>query len=234
MSNYDPARLVPFRVNNMYTPQEFEGPRTIPVTLDFTATDEWFVDFTRAQMDGKIETLQTIIVDNSRNPYTLVMECQVTGQRMQFPPLGNYTMPLVAQMPAQVKFTTTQDAGLAPINVQFLNVPMAPSQMGPITVNTTLNLAGSWTDAAVLAIAAANTDQALFAANANRKGMIVQNPTGNITSLWINFAAASTNGSPSIEIPPGGKYEMGTAISTQAVNIQGGTLAMTFTAKELA
>jgi hypothetical protein len=91
-------------------------------------------------------------------------------------------------------------------------------------------VAGTYTNRS-LAITTGGTSEQLMAANADRINFVVQNPSSEIESLFINFGAAAhpTSGN-SIELAPGG-YWIGT--STDAVNVVAATTGHKVIAKEL-
>jgi hypothetical protein len=80
-------------------------------------------------------------------------------------------------------------------------------------------------------ITTGGTSQQIFAANATRQYLFIENlSSGN---LYVNFGSAATQGSGSIMIVPNGSFVMenGT-VSNQTVNIIGATSAQAFTAKQ--
>lgn len=90
--------------------------------------------------------------------------------------------------------------------------------------------AGTFTDKS-LSIAAGGVSETLAAANASRSSLIIQNPTSEIESIFINFGAAATSTGNSIELTPGGIF---TAATVQAVNVLAATTGHKVVAKELA
>lgn len=80
-------------------------------------------------------------------------------------------------------------------------------------------------------ITTGGTSQQIFAANATRQYLFVQNlSTGN---LYINFGAAATQGSGSILLLPNSSFVMeDQTVTNQTVNIIGATTAQAFTAKQ--
>lgn len=88
------------------------------------------------------------------------------------------------------------------------------------------------TDAVSLAIVAGGTAQQVFAANPNRRYLIIQNQSND--PLWINFGAAATAAPPSIQIATnGGSYIFeGAFIPTGSISIIGATTGDMFSAKE--
>jgi len=80
-------------------------------------------------------------------------------------------------------------------------------------------------------ITTANTSQQLAPANPNRRYLLIQNNSSS--PLWFNFTAAATTSQPSIQLAAGQGFVMENGfISTEAVNIIGGTAGQAFTAKE--
>ena len=95
---------------------------------------------------------------------------------------------------------------------------------------TTSPASGALTDRSGT-IAVGGASQALAAANAARKYLIVQNVSG--ADLWFNFGVAAVIGQPSFRLVAGATFTMeGAFISTQAVNIIGAAAAQAFAAKE--
>jgi len=89
--------------------------------------------------------------------------------------------------------------------------------------------AGTYTDLSGT-IAAGGTSQLLVAANADRQGLVIQNPSSAIESLFINFTADATVDTDSFELLPGEKW---TSNSVEEVNIIAVTTGHVFIAKEL-
>jgi len=89
---------------------------------------------------------------------------------------------------------------------------------------------GSFTDGSG-SIAVNATSQQVFAANASRTYLLIQNNSGD--TLWINFGVAAVQTQPSFKLFPGGSFESSPAfVSTQTVNIIGPNAGATFTAKQ--
>jgi|SRR5579863_3492955 len=82
-------------------------------------------------------------------------------------------------------------------------------------------------------ITTGNTSQQIFAANASRRYLFIQNTSSG--NLWINFGASATEGAGagSIIIFPNASFvmESGT-ITNQTVNINGGSAGQSFVAKQ--
>lgn len=79
------------------------------------------------------------------------------------------------------------------------------------------------------------TSQQLFAINASRLYLFVQNPSSETESLFIDFTSnASTAAGVSIELKPGAAFEMtsNTFITTEKVTVNAVTTGHKFIAKE--
>jgi len=96
------------------------------------------------------------------------------------------------------------------------------------SVSTTPNR-GSFTDGSGT-IAVGATSQQVFAANATRNYLLIQNNSAD--TLWINFGVAAVQTQPSIKLLPNGSLEFSQFLSTQTVNIIGPNAGATFTAKQ--
>jgi len=100
--------------------------------------------------------------------------------------------------------------------------PSIPVQSSPVQ--------GTLTDGSGT-ITTANTSQQVFAANSNRRYLLLQNISS--ATLWFNFTSAATTAQPSLQLPSGASFVMeGSFVSTEAVNIIGGTAGQAFVAKQ--
>lgn len=82
------------------------------------------------------------------------------------------------------------------------------------------------------AITTGGTAQQIFAANAARKYLVIQNHSTDV--LWVNFGVVAVASRPSIEIPPNGgsvTYESN-FVPSGLVSIIGATTGDSFTAKQ--
>ncbi len=77
----------------------------------------------------------------------------------------------------------------------------------------------------------ANTSVLVMAANPNRSFFFFQNLSNSV--VFINFGAAATNGSPSIQIAPADTWSSDRMfVPTDAVYVWAASDALAFTAKE--
>jgi len=122
---------------------------------------------------------------------------------------------------------TVENPVTNPVNGQIIigGAPVSPANAVPVTGATGTLTDGSGT------IATASTNQQIFAANAARKYLFIQNVSAS--DLWINFTTSAVIAQPSILIAPQGAFALeDNFISTEAVNIIGATAGQAFTAKQ--
>jgi len=221
-----------FPLMNGYAPKE--GPRGLPMELDFSNTTIYRENFFKEHSTGVISFFQTVWVDNKSNANPLYVRMRGgLSQEIEVPAGAQGAYPLFAVLPQPIEIETTQDTGLI-IEVVFLNVPLAPYTSGPITVNATVVpiARGTYTDFSST-IAVGGTSQSAIPVNASRLALIIGNPSDEIESLWINFTDPAQLGVDSIEVTPGQTWQTQLAISTEEVTIWAATTGHAYTAKEL-
>lgn len=84
-------------------------------------------------------------------------------------------------------------------------------------------------------VATGGTSQVLAAYNPSRKVLVIQNPSAQTESLFINFSSsASTSDGKSIELAPGEHFIMDAFgfLTWEAVNVTAATSSHPFMAKE--
>lgn len=194
------------------------GPKTVPVTMDFTGTDGIFeIDGTVLVQNSKIEYLQTMYVDNNDNANDLTIEMSITNQRIVVPAGSQGYYSMLQPNPPKIIFTTV--AGAFSIFVQFLNVPVQPAVWGgsaasggltdtqlrasPIEVQ---NQGGALTDRSIANLSGAS--EPLMAANANRHYLLIQNISANNMGINLNGGVAAIGTAGTITLAAGGSLEM--------------------------
>lgn len=110
------------------------------------------------------------------------------------------------------------------------NSPTFPTGGGGQTISP---VQGTLTDKSGT-ITSGSTSQVASAVNANRKYLLLENPTTASEPLYFNFTtAASTSASGSYSLAPGGSFVMETTfITTEAVNVTATTTGHAFVCKE--
>lgn len=99
-----------------------EGPKTIPLTLDFSAQSSYPIDLQSLQQRNSFTAVQSIYVDNSGNAQNVTFTFQGSQQPItcKARTQGYYTV--IAPNP--VRFTAAS-TGTVVVKVQLLNVPVA-------------------------------------------------------------------------------------------------------------
>lgn len=81
-------------------------------------------------------------------------------------------------------------------------------------------------------ITSGGTSQVAMIGKINCIYFLIQNPSSNTITLWLNFDAPATAGAGSIELVPGSWYENPPELApTSAIHILGATTAQPFTIK---
>lgn len=112
------------RIENALVPSE--GPKIVPLTLDFTSALSFEIDLTLAIQQKKIEIVQGVYIDNSRAISTFTIRAQATEQQISVPAGAQGYYPLLAgQLP---RFVCTSNGGVIPVYIAFLNVPVPALQ----------------------------------------------------------------------------------------------------------
>jgi hypothetical protein len=221
-----------FRVFNCRAPGENEGPRAISFTLDFSAAASYTFDLEKEAAADVIGLIQTIMVDNWDNPSPAIITLSGLPHRIVVPPNTYLVAPAFAA-DAALRITGASAGGVA-INVALLNVPVAPMSYNSTDAGNSVSPRGTWTDRSGT-IAAGGASQQLMAANATRKAWMVENPSSEVESLWLQFGGAAVTDQPSLEIVPGGSYKenMGGGLTTQQVQVIATTTGHKFIAREM-
>lgn len=98
-----------------------EGPKSIPVTLNFANQQSFNVDLTLLQQRGFIKTIQSVWVDNSQNASALSIQVAGSNQTVKIP--GNSQGCLPIFVPASAQFVISC-AGGQNATIYFTNVPL--------------------------------------------------------------------------------------------------------------
>lgn len=115
-----------------------EGPKLIPLVLDFTQNDTYTLDLSNLMQRGFISMIQTIYADNTDNGGELVILVNTSQQRIIVPAGAEAYLPILVPNPARMSFTSP---GAPSITVQLLNFPIAPEVWSAAAMVRTL----SWT-----------------------------------------------------------------------------------------
>ena len=205
-----------------------EGPKSLPVTLDFTTTNTVLVDLTLTTAQGLISTVQSLFVDNSGNAGELSVSSSATQQTLKVPAGAAGWFTIVATNRPKITFTTPVGPVVSTI---LLNVPVSQSVWFPGGAP-----AAAGSGAAVFTLTAGNTAQNVWAAGAVPSGgAIVRNPKNATESLYVDIVNAAqvsqpggTNGT-SVELAAGEQFTVPAGF-TGAVSVNATTIGHAFIA----
>lgn len=229
------ATKTAFPTFNGFAPKQ--GPRALPIAFDFTVESTMEFDLLIENTTGQIEYVQSVFVDNGNNPNPLVIYFPATQQRLIIPATAQGMWPVITIDQVRGVISTVVDP-LATGNIILLNVPMPLTQWGPQTVNANITAEtitrGTYSDFSGTTAAPA-TSQTAIPANANRLGIVIQNPGTNIESLYVNFTDPAAPGN-SIEIAPGQIFPPNGSpyVTTEEITIYTVSGAIAYIAKEFA
>lgn len=224
-------------------PHGSKSGEAVAAVCDFSASgipgSGYSIDTTVYTNRLQMKTVQTIFIDNSQNNGFVAVYNPVFNQTFALPAGYQGYFPILAPLISGAKFYVTS-TGDQVATIQFLNAlfPLAswaatvepPSVGNPFAVSDIIldsTVSGGKVNARSVAaqvtaadgsgiIAAANTWQLLFAANANRQGWSLQNiDSTNLEALFYAFSNTPTigaSGSYSLAASaspayPGGAYQ---------------------------
>ncbi len=98
-----------------------EGPKAIPINLDFTATTEYDLDYSLQQAQSRFSCVQTIWVDNFGNSAILQIQIPSSQQTLQIPAGVQGYFTVIASNPIRMIFSST---GATRQQVTLLNFPV--------------------------------------------------------------------------------------------------------------
>lgn len=228
-----------------------EGPKGFSIIWDFTTAPGVVQSYNADNASMGINAVQSVFIDNSNNSASALLTVSGTNQKINMPPYSQGIMPLLLSGDTGVAVSMVT-AGTVQIPMTFLNVQhdgIIWSAQGNVIVGT-VAVSGSVTELNQLvvmtakngSVAVANTAVQAIAANGNRKGLFIQNPTdetgeGGIAArepIYINFGGAGgVNDGISIELQPGGSFQMAAGgVTSQAIWINAATAGHKFIAWE--
>jgi hypothetical protein len=120
MAILDSRQLSDIQVPNQKLPAE--GPRTIPLVLDFSAQTFYVIDLTNQQVQTRISMVQTVYIDLKDTDSPLLVQVGGTNQviKAKGRTQGYYTV----LAPAPTNFIISSQAGIL-IPVELCNAPIA-------------------------------------------------------------------------------------------------------------
>lgn len=92
-----------------------EGPKCLPVTLDFGANDSYVLDYQNMQARGFMAMVQTIYVDNRNSDTPITIQMGRTGQIVVAPGRSQGYYPVLQPSPVVMSFTSVGAGAVATV-----------------------------------------------------------------------------------------------------------------------
>jgi len=221
------------------------GRRSIHVTVDFTLGATFKLDLSQVQSQGAMDSVQTLYIDNSNNTFGLTITLGVSLQNVIIPAGAQGYIPVLQPNPPILIFTTL--GGTPLVEIQLMNFFLPPCiwytngmpiidltllpliMNGGLNVNTTPLTLTSPSDGSGT-ITTGGVPQSLFAIKANRKRLLICNPS---TATEVLQFCYGTNTAGRIDLPPGTSWnEADVAVSGDQIWIVAATTSHAFVAYE--
>lgn len=177
-----------------------EGPKAIPVPLNFALQQSFTVDLTILQQRGFIKDVQSVFVDNSLNTSALTVLASGSNMPLKIPGSAQGVLPIFAPNPPV--FTISCAGGQQAI-VYLCNIPL-PAAVWPATAEPSFNSSGylQVTDPVLDATVSGNNVNVIVNGTANNN---VVKPIFQADELFTGSATTSaaqtiTTGAPSFFI----------------------------------
>lgn len=116
--------FLPFDIQNSRIPME--GPKAIPIPINFGTVAAWLLDMSNTQQLGHISYVQTLFVDNSQNANALSILTDASNQTVIIPPKSQAYVPVLQPNPPKLTLSTTAVPNLI-VTVFALNFPVSPA-----------------------------------------------------------------------------------------------------------
>lgn len=113
-----------YAVLNGRLPSAQEGPRVMPLLLNFGLATSFLLDLKIAQQQARLSFVQTIYVDNTASAVPFTLQSQTVRQIIQIPAGGQGFVP-VLEIESPV-FTASSTGGVI-VPIFLLNFPVSPA-----------------------------------------------------------------------------------------------------------
>lgn len=111
-----------YGLSNMMIPKD--GPRAVPIKLEFEAGATIAIDGLLVSTMGVIEFVQGVFIDNADNDVPCELVCGQTNQRIICPPFNQGYFTLLIPNPPNMAVTLLGNAGGETVQFFFYNVPI--------------------------------------------------------------------------------------------------------------
>jgi hypothetical protein len=176
-------------VNGQMVPSE--GPRAIPLALDFTQTIQYSLNLQNITQRNFITMIQSAWIDNSANGSTMTLSFPNTQQRMIFPAGFQGYVSLLCPNPPQMYFAS---AGDCIVYVELLNYPVS---------NTSWNVNGTEGTGAATVFSGQQTVTESAVALSSHPARAVTIKSANTNTVPIYVGPVGVSDATGYEMDPG-------------------------------
>jgi hypothetical protein len=120
----DASNLMWMAVSGAQIPSE--GPKTVPIRLDFSAADSYSLDLSQFQHLGKLQLVQAVFIDASQVDVPVAVTFSGGAQTIVAKGRTQGYYVVLASNPVSAIFTCI--AGGALVNIALLNFPVCSAQ----------------------------------------------------------------------------------------------------------
>lgn len=103
-----------------------EGPKSLPLNLDFTLTDVYRLDYQYMQAHGALSMVQSVFVDLSNTDQPMTINVPAMGQTIKLKGRTQGYYAIICPNPILIVFACP--GGPSAVGVQLLNIPIASAQ----------------------------------------------------------------------------------------------------------
>lgn len=197
------ANLPSFEISARSHPSQ--GARCIQLPFDFTIVTQIAGDFLLELENGHIDFMQSVKIDNSANPSPFTLRFPgigTLGDKIVVPPNTQGVYPITVPH-GKVSYIGSSVGGVI-VPVNFYNIELPYYQASSIAPPSPIPIAAIYVAKSGVVTGA---DQIIMFANSTAIRRVVQNSPANNNSIFINFGAAATANSNSLEVQPGQSFD---------------------------
>lgn len=125
MTPIDPKKCNIQTVQNQSLPTD--GPKAIPLILDWSTEDEYRLTFGNEQDRGFFSICQSVFIDNSQASSAFELAIEGTLQVLRVPQAAQAYLPVLAPNPLNLVFRRVDGSSNEFTKIMLLNFPVAPA-----------------------------------------------------------------------------------------------------------
>jgi len=170
-----------------------EGPKAIPLSLDFSVTSSYYLDYQNMQARAFMSEVQCLFIDNSNNNAQLTVLINGTFQLLKVDAFTQGYYPVLVPSPIRLTFSTPQNAALGgatgtPVSIFLMNIPMA----GAVWTTAVTGSSGGSGGSIIPNVVGNRVEQGLITATA--AGVLTGAPGFYVTAISFYLSQDATIG----------------------------------------